>query len=313
MKLLVTGGCGYVGTVLVPALLEDGHDVTVFDTQWFGNYLAPRARLTVVKGDTRNVEAVPVQGVDAILHLANIANDPAVELNPTLSWEVNVLATQQLMDRAVRTGTVKQFIFASSGSVYGVKDEPQVTEDLALVPISAYNKTKMVAERVLLSYAGAMQVHCIRPATVCGYSPRMRLDVSVNMLTMQALTKGRITVFGGDQTRPNINVHDMVRVYRHFLRHTQIASGCYNAGFENISIMDIARRVVERVPAEIAVSASNDPRSYRQNSDKLLATGFRPEYTVADAIDEIIGKVRAGELKDEERYYTVRTMKALGL
>jgi nucleoside-diphosphate-sugar epimerase len=313
MKILVTGGCGYVGTVLVPVLLNDGYEVTVFDAQWFGNFLSPHANLTIVKGDMRDIDSIPLSGIECILHLANIANDPAVELNQTLSWEVNVLATQQLIDRAARSGTVKQFIFASSGSVYGVQDIPQVTEDLPLVPISAYNKTKMVAERVVLSYKHLMQVHCIRPATVCGYSPRMRLDVSVNMLTMQAISKGRITVFGGDQTRPNINVHDMVRVYQHFLARAEIESGSYNAGFENISIMEIARRVVERVPAEIVVSPSNDPRSYRQNSDKLLATGFIQQYSVSDAIDEVIAKVKSGSLKDDDSYYTVRTMKSLGI
>jgi len=147
MKILLTGGCGYIGTVLTRLLLEDGHEVCVVDTQWFGNHLAPHPRLTLLQQDTRNVDAIPLAGVDSVIHLANIANDPGVELNPTLSWEVNVLAAQQLADRAVRAG-VKQFLYASSGSVYGIKDEPQVTEELSLVPITAYNKTKMVAERV---------------------------------------------------------------------------------------------------------------------------------------------------------------------
>lgn len=312
MNILITGGCGFVGTVLTTQLLNDGHHITVVDTQWFGNHLAPHPALTVLKQDTRDVDSIPLKGVDTIIHLANIANDPGVEMNPTLSWEVNVLASQQLADRAIRAG-VKQFIFASSGSVYGVKDEPQVTEDLELVPISAYNKTKMVAERVLLSYAGQMQVHCVRPATVCGYSPRMRLDVSVNMLTMQALKNGRMTVFGGDQTRPNIHINDMVNVYRHFLAHPEIASGCYNAGFENISILDIAQRVAEKIPAEIVVSASNDPRSYRQNSDKLVATGFQRQFSVADAIADVAAKYNSGELQDLDQYYTVRWMKHLNL
>ena len=145
MKILVTGGCGYVGTVLVPVLLANGYNVTVLDAQWFGNFLEYHPFLTVVKGDLRDIDSVPLKGVECILHLANIANDPAVELNQTLSWEVNVLATQQLLDYAARSGTVRQFIFASSGSVYGVQETPQVTEDLILVPISAYNKTKMVA------------------------------------------------------------------------------------------------------------------------------------------------------------------------
>jgi nucleoside-diphosphate-sugar epimerase len=312
MKILITGGCGFVGTVLTAQLLQDGHHITVVDTQWFGNHLKPHPRLTVLKQDTRDLNGIPLRGVDTIIHLANIANDPGVEMNPTLSWEVNVLATQQLADRAVRAG-VKQFIFASSGSVYGVKDDPQVTEDLELVPISAYNKTKMVAERVLLSYTDAMQIHCIRPATVCGYSPRMRLDVSVNMLTMQALTNGKMTVFGGDQTRPNIHINDMVGAYRHFLAKPDLPSGCYNAGFENISILDIAKKVASKVSAEIVVSESNDPRSYRQSSDKLLATGFVQTATVADAIDDVIAQFKSGELEENDQWYTVRWMKHLNL
>jgi len=312
MKIVVTGGCGFVGTMLTHQLLLDGHQLTVVDAQWFGNFLGVHPRLTVLKQDVRDVSAIPLKGADAVVHLANIANDPGVELNPTLSWEINVLATQQLADRAVRAG-VRQFIFASSGSVYGVKDDPQVTEDLELVPISAYNKTKMVAERVLLSYANSMQVHCIRPATVCGYSPRMRLDVSVNMLTMQALTNGKMTVFGGDQTRPNIHIHDMVNVYRHFLERPGLPAGCYNAGFENISILEIAQLVAAKVPAEIVVSASNDPRSYRQNSDKLLATGFVQQASVATAIGDLMVKFRSGELVDNDQWHTVRWMKRLNL
>lgn len=312
MKLLVTGGCGFVGTVLTNKLLDDGHDVIVIDTQWFGNHLKPHARLEVLKEDVRNTNAIPLQGIDAVLHLANIANDPGVELNPTLSWEVNVLAAQQLADRALRHG-VKQFIFASSGSVYGIKDEPQVTEDLTLVPISVYNKTKMVAERVLLSYENQMQVHNIRPATVCGYSPRMRLDVSVNMLTMQALKNKVMTVFGGQQTRPNIHIQDMVSVYQHFLANPQLPSGAYNAGFENITILDIAEKVASKLGAQIKVTESNDPRSYRQNSDKLLATGFAPQYSVSAAIDDLIAKYQSGELIDADQSYTVRWMKHLHL
>ncbi|HVK99973.1 MAG TPA: SDR family oxidoreductase [Dongiaceae bacterium] len=312
MNILVTGGCGYVGSVLVPALLADGHRVTVVDTQWFGNFLPQHPALQIIKEDVRNTDTVPVSGIDAVVHLANIANDPSVELNPTLSWEVNVLATQQLAERAAAAG-VRQFIYASSGSVYGIKEEEQVTEDLPLVPVSVYNKTKMVAERVLLSYCGRMKIHNIRPATVCGLSPRMRLDVSVNMLTLQALKNGRITVFGGQQVRPNIHIQDMVNVYRHFLANPALPDGNYNAGFENISILDIANRVVERVPAEIVVTESNDPRSYRQNSDKLIGTGYVQRYSVADAIEELIASYGAGALQDVEQCYTVKWMKRLGL
>ena len=212
----------------------------------------------------------------------------------------------QLADRAQRDG-IKHFIYASSGSVYGVKDELQVTEDLELLPISEYNKTKMCGERILLSYKDDMVVQIVRPATVCGFSPRMRLDVSVNMLAMQALTNGRITVFGGDQTRPNIHIDDITDLYLFLLDHPE-HTGVYNAGFENISILQIAEMVAKHVPAEIIVTPSNDPRSYRVNSDKLLATGFRPKKTVEDAIKEIVGLYRQNALKDDERFHNLKWM-----
>jgi nucleoside-diphosphate-sugar epimerase len=310
--ILVTGGCGYVGSVLTSSLLDQGFKVTVVDCQWFGNYLPDHPALTVIREDVRNAEKIPLDGVDAIIHLANVANDPCSELNAKLAWEVNVLANMQLVEHAIRQG-VGQFIYASSGSVYGVKEEAQVTEDLALVPISDYNKTKMISERVLLSYQDRITVQCIRPATVCGVSPRMRLDLSVNMLTMQALTKGKITVFGGDQTRPNITIMDMISVYQHFLKLGAAAPGVYNAGFENISILDIARMVTSFVPAEIIISESNDPRSYRQNSDKLLATGFVPRYRVEDAIKKVIEGYHAGKIVDEENCYNIKAMKHQGL
>lgn len=306
MRILVTGACGYKGTVLVPKLLQRGYEVIALDTMWFGNFLHAHPHLTVVQGDVRNVDEIDLDGVDAIVHLSSVANDPCGDLDPKLTWEISALATMQLADKAKRKG-VGRFIYASSGSVYGVKDEPQVTEDLELKPISEYNKTKMVAERVLLSYADDMAVQIVRPATVCGYSPRMRLDVSVNLLTMQALSKGKITVFGGDQTRPNIHIDDITDVYLHLIDHPEV-TGIYNAGFENISIMDIAKLVTRHVPVEIAVTASNDPRSYRVNSDKLLATGFRPRKTVEDAVREIIEKYRAGALKDEEHFYNLKWM-----
>jgi len=306
MKILVTGACGYKGTVLVPKLLTRGHEVVAFDIMWFGNYLKPHPKLKIVKGDVRDIDTIDLDGIDAIVHLSSIANDPCGDLDPKLTWEVSALATMQLADKAVRKG-VKRFVYASSGSVYGVKDEPQVTEDLELKPISEYNKTKMVAERVLLSYANDLVVQIIRPATVCGYSPRMRLDVSVNMLTMQALAKRRITVFGGQQTRPNIHIDDITDVYTFMLDHPE-HSGIYNAGFENISIMDIAKQVTTYAEAEITITDSNDPRSYRVNSDKLLATGFRPKKTVGHAIREIIEKYHSGELKDDERFHNLKWM-----
>ena len=196
MKVLVTGACGYKGTVLVSKLLLAGYEVIAFDIMWFGNYLTPQDGLRVIKGDVRDTASIPLDDVDAVIHLSSVANDPCGDLDPQLTWEISCLSTMRLADKAVRMG-IEHFIYASSGSVYGVKTEQQVTEDLELLPLSEYNKTKMVGERVLLSYSKDMIVQIVRPATVCGLSPRMRLDVSVNLLTMQALTKNEITVLGG--------------------------------------------------------------------------------------------------------------------
>lgn len=307
MNVLITGGCGYVGTKLTQALLASGnHDVTVLDAQWFGNFLAPHPRLRIEKQDVRQIDQFDLSPFQAIFHLANIANDPSVDLNPYASWEVNVLATMRLVDRAARQG-VRHLIFASSASVYGVKSETKVTEDLELFPISEYNKTKMVAERVIMSYSGDMVTTIIRPATVCGLSPRMRLDLTVNLLTMQALTKGAMTVFGGSQVRPNIHIDDLVAVYLFALEHG--LGGVYNAGFENLSVLEIARSIATLVPVEVQVLASNDPRSYRVCSDRLAGTGFRPARNVATAIGEIVDSYRAGSLQDGPSCYNVNWMK----
>ena len=311
MNVFVTGGCGYKGTVLVPKLLERGYNVQVLDAQWFGNFLPAHPNLTVTKGDVRDIESINLQEIDTVIHLSSVANDPCGDLDPKLTWEISALATMQLADKAVRQG-VKQFIFASSGSVYGVKDEDQVTEDLELKPISEYNKTKMVSERVLLSYQDDMIVQVIRPATVCGTSPRMRLDVAVNLLTMQALEKGKITVFGGDQARPNIHMDDITDVYLYFMDHPK-HTGVFNAGFENITILDIANLITKYIPVEIIVTESNDPRSYRINSDKLLATGFKPKKTVEHAVQEIIESYRSGLLKDEDHFYNLKWMQKTGV
>lgn len=306
MNILVTGACGYKGTVLVPKLLEKGYNIFAVDTQWFGNFLPEHPNLTNIKGDINKTHDINLKGIEAIVHLASIANDPTGDLNPKLTWETSCLATMVLADRAKRAG-VKRFIYSSSGSVYGIKDEEQVTEDLELLPISEYNKTKMVSERVLLSYKEDMVVQIIRPATVCGLSPRMRLDVSVNLLTMAALTKGKITVFGGDQVRPNIHIQDITDTYLFMLDNPQ-HTGIFNAGFENISIKEIARMVSDKLDIPIEKTGSSDPRSYRVNSNRLLAAGFKPRFTVSDAIDEIVAAYQKGELKDEPHFHNLKWM-----
>lgn len=306
MNIFVTGACGYKGTVLVPKLLAAGHSVTAYDIMWFGNYLESDPNLTVIKGDIRDADQLDLTGFDAIIHLSSVANDPCSDLDPLLTWEISCLATMRLADKAARQG-IKHFIYASSGSVYGLKEEANVTEDLELVPLSEYNKTKMVGERVLLSYSDQMVVQIIRPATVCGLSKRMRLDVAVNLLTMQALSKGEITVLGGEQTRPNIHIDDITDLYVFLLGRSDI-QGVYNAGFENISILNIAEMVAKHTNATITIKPSNDPRSYRVSSAKLLATGYKPSKTVEDAIKEISTAYKQGSIKDEDRYYNLKWM-----
>ena len=307
MKVLVTGGGGYKGHVLIPKLLALGYEVICFDTFWFGCNHKEHNNLHLIKGDVRNVDSIPLDNVDAIIHLASIANDPCSDLNPKLTWEVSALATMRLADKAYRAN-IKHFIYASSGSVYGVKEEEKVTEDLELLPISEYNKTKMVAERVLLSYQDKMNVQILRPATVCGISKRMRLDVAVNLLTMQALSKSKITVLGGTQVRPNVHIDDITDVYIHFLSNPNLI-GIYNVGFENISILDIANMVKNYVDVEIEIKPSNDPRSYRLDSSKLLSTGFTPKKSVENAIVEIVNEFKNNSLKDEDICYNLKWMK----
>jgi nucleoside-diphosphate-sugar epimerase len=311
MAILVTGGCGYLGTPLTEALLSrTEHEIVVVDTAWFGNYLPSHCRLRVIKMDVRDVDAIDLAGVDTVFHLAGIANDPAVDLNPYGSWDVNVLATMRLADRAARKG-VRQFVFPSSGAVYGVRSERRITEDLDLMPISEYNKTKMVAERVILSYADQMVPTIFRQATVCGYSPRMRLDLAVNGLTMQALTKGRMTVFGGCQVRPHIHIDDLIDLYL-FAMERRLA-GVYNAAFENLTVREIADLIRTRIPAEIDTTPSNDPRSYRLCSERLVATGFAPRKNVAMAVDELAAAYHKGRLLDQPNWYTVSWMKTRNL
>ncbi len=306
MNIFVTGACGYKGTILVEKLLNKGFSVTAFDIMWFGNNLFNSEKLSIIEGDVRYLSEINLEGFDAVIHLSSVANDPCGDLNPKLTWEISALSTMLLAEKASLSG-VSQFIYASSGSVYGIKDEEEVTENLSLDPISEYNKTKMVSEKVIESYSNKMKIQIIRPATVCGFSPRMRLDVAVNLLTIQALTKNKITVLGGSQTRPNIHIDDITDVYLHFLEKPEI-TGVFNAGFENISILNIAQLIAGKLNTEIEIKQSNDPRSYRINSDKLIKTGFKPKKNVENAIDELIDLYKKGILKDLDKYYNLKWM-----
>lgn len=327
-NVLVTGGAGYVGHVLTPRLLTNGYRVTVYDLLYFGCRLPNDPNLTVIQGDIRDkaklVEAL--EGQDAVLHLACISNDASFELDENLSKTINFDCFEPMVIAAKNAG-VKRFVYASSSSVYGVSDSPNVTEEHPLVPLTLYNKFKGMCEPLLWKHkADDFTSVVIRPATVCGYSPRTRLDLSVNILTNHAVNKGVITVFGGNQMRPNLHVEDMVDAYELMLiaPHEKIHGEVFNIGFENHSIAAIAqmvKKVVEETmpekgKIEIVTTPSNDNRSYHVNSDKIhKILGFRPKRTIEDAVRDLVrafqNHLLAGSF-DDDWYYNVRTMKKIG-
>jgi nucleoside-diphosphate-sugar epimerase len=325
-KILVTGGAGYVGCVLVRKLLAAGHAVVVFDIMYYGDLGLPdHSRLEVVQGDLRDTLAFAsaVAGCDAVIHLACISNDPSFELDPALSRSINFDCFEPMV-QASRDAGVRRFIYASTSSVYGVSDAPEVTEEHPLVPITDYNKYKGLCEPILLRYQSpGFTTVIIRPATVCGYSPRMRFDLSVNILTNHAVHRGVITVFGGAQKRPNIHIDDIAELYVQLLEYpdAMIAGQTFNAGHQNHTIAELAamiRKVVEKempelAPIRIETTASDDPRSYHVSSRKIAEKlGWKPRRTVEDAVRDICNAFREGKLPDsmtDERYSNVKTLK----
>lgn len=316
-NILITGGGGYIGTNLTNELLNEGYNVTVIDTFWFGNYLKKHKKLKIIKKDIRNISKKDLNKIDCIMHLASIANDPAAELDARLTWDVNVLATYKLINLAI-IQKVKKFIFASSGSVYGIKKEKKVVENLSLEPISEYNKSKMIGERVLLSYKKNIDITILRPATVCGYSPAMRLDVAINALTFGALQNNLITVYGGKQIRPNLTMFDMISAYKFSLKrivkkNRPNSKIIFNLGFENLSIINMAKRIQKTLKSKskILIKPSNDPRSYRQNSDRIIKEGFSPKRKIEDAILEIQKNFKSKKITQRKNFYRINTLKMI--
>lgn len=305
--ILITGGAGYVGTELTKSLLLKGHSVQVVDTFWFGDNLRDHPNLTKIKTDIREFDLPSnLKKPDTIIHLASIANDPSADLSPELSWEIGCLGTLKVINWAI-SNNIENFLLASSGSVYGVSNEPKVTEEIPLVPISIYNKVKMIKERIVLSFSDKIRVVILRPATVAGVSDRQRLDLAVNALTFSALDKGEITLFGGDQIRPHVHMKDLISAYEFFIDNSY--NGIYNVGFENISIKDLGQKLSKITGAPVKVMQSNDPRSYRLNSDKLLGLGFTPKFKVIDAIADVMSAYKSGKLEDNPIHYNVNWLK----
>ena len=328
-SIIVTGGAGYCGSRLIPQLLSRGHKVTVYDIMFYGNAFLPKdnPNLTVVEGDIRDIDLLDksISGHDTFISLACISNDASFELDEQLSTSVNLDAFEPMVVAAKRAG-VRRFVYASSSSVYGVSDVPDVMEDHPLVPLTSYNKYKGMCEPLLARHTDESFVGVtFRPATVCGYAPRQRLDLSVNILTNHAINKNKITVFGGDQLRPNLHIQDYCDVVEVLLNApiAKVQNEIFNVGYQNMSIMDIAnlvRRVVmEEFPDKkdipIVTTPSDDNRSYHINSDKIKRVlDFQPKHSIEDAIRDLCKAFREGCLPnsfDDDSYFNVRRMKRL--
>ena len=326
-NVFVTGGGGYCASLLIPQLLSKGYKVTAFDPFWFGDHLPTHPNLKRITGDIRNTQQLrdTVPGHDCFVSLGCVSNDASFELDEHLSTSINLDAFEPMVVAAKEAG-VKRFIYASSSSVYGVSDQPNVTEDHPLVPLTLYNKYKGMCEPLLNKHADdSFTGVTFRPATVCGYAPRLRLDLSVNILTNHAVNNNKITVFGGAQLRPNLHVQDYCDAVEMFMTapKEKIQKDIFNVGFQNMSIMDIAKLVKKTVAEEypdkpeidIVTTESNDNRSYHINSDKVKRVlGFAPRYTIEDAVRSLCEAFKAGKIPDsltDDQYFNIRTVKKL--
>ena len=327
--VLVTGGGGYVGSVLIPLLLDAGYTVRVLDLFLYGEHVFDdipadhAARLGIFKGDLRDQSLLrkSLAGCDAVIHLACISNDPSFELDATLGRSINYDAFMPLVDIAKDSG-VYRFIYASSSSVYGVKDDPNVTEELPLEPLTDYSKYKALCEDELRQRQSAgFTTLILRPATVCGYSPRLRLDLSVNILTNHAINRGKITVFGGNQLRPNFHVRDCAELYVKCLAlpAADIAGKTFNAGYQNLKLIEIAELVRKVVGAQVGIETTptNDNRSYHISSEKIRRElGYEPRLTIEDAITGLRDAFAAGKIHEpltNPSYYNIKRMQEIHL
>ena len=326
-RVMVTGGAGYVGSSLIPKLLDAGYEVSVLDLFIFGQDIFARfredPRLIEVKGDLRNPSDVSLAlaGCDAVIHLACISNDPSFDLDPALGRSINYDCFRPLVQASKAAG-VRRFIYASSSSVYGIKNDPEVTEDLPLDPLTDYSKYKALCEKVLADeHETGFVTVTVRPATVCGYAPRLRLDLTVNILTNLAVNTGCITVFGGEQLRPNLHVEDMTDLYLMLLDASdQLVDGkIWNAGYDNLKVREIADLVRRKVGSgvEIVVTPTDDHRSYHVSSQKIRRElGFSPRHSIEDAVVDLKLAFDGGKVPNamtDDRYYNIKRMQAYRL
>ena len=323
-KILITGGAGYVGAVLTPYLLDKGYKITVLDLMIYGETaLKKNPNLEIIKGDIRDAELLSkvLPDHEVVIHLACISNDPSFELNPTLGKSINIDAFSPLVEIA-KKNSVKRFIYASTSSVYGIKKEKDVEESMSLEPLTDYSKYKADCEVILKKYISEnFTPIIIRPATVCGYSPRQRLDVVVNILTNLAYHKRAITIFGGKQLRPNIHIKDMARAYEILIEapKSKVSGEIFNAGYENYSVLELANTVKKTIGDDVSLKSSptDDNRSYHISSKKIKKVlGFEPVNTISDAVNDLKLAFKKGLLPNsltDEKYFNIKMMQSLNL
>ena len=324
MKIFLIGGGGYVGSALVPKLIDLGYEVTVYDLFIYGKeVLEKNSNLTLIEGDIRDINLLSksLKNHDSIIHLACISNDPSFELNPKLGKSINLDCFRPLVEVAVKEN-IKRFIYASSSSVYGIKKEKNVTETLTLEPLTDYSKFKVECEKILSEFTSdEFETVIIRPATVCGYAKRQRLDVVVNILTNLAFNKRKIKVFGGDQLRPNIHIQDMANIYIEVLKaEKKLVNGeIFNAGYDNFTVSDIALTVKEVIGNDIEIETlpTDDNRSYHVSSEKIKKTlNFTPKHTIKDAIRDLKKAFEEKKLPDSlenSKYFNIKKMQEIKL
>ena len=302
-KVLITGGLGYLGTELSKFLVKNGYKVKIIDIGYFNNKLGKTNRnIEIIKKDLNNINVKDLTGCKKVIHLAAISNDPAALLNSKITWETNVLSTLKLLD-ICKLSKIKQFIFVSSGSVYGVSKKKKVDENTELLPLSDYNKTKMVGEKIVNNYKDFFNTVILRPGTICGVSDSMRLDLTVNAMTYSALTKKIITVNGGKQIRPQVHIKDMLSAFHFFLKKEKL-QGTFNIGFENYSILKVAKMIKKKLSfPKIYVKKEFDIRSYRLFSKKILSKGFKHKFKVEDAISDIFETYNNKKLNNSKQSY----------
>lgn len=323
-KIFITGGAGYVGSMLTPYLVKKGYEVTVYDLMMYGkDVIEPHSNINMIEGDIRDKELLKnsIKGHDAVIHLACISNDPSFELNPNLGKSINLDSFEPLV-KISKDLKVRRFIYASSSSVYGVKKERNVHEDMTLEPLTDYSKFKADCEVILSKYnSKEFTTVTLRPATVCGYSTRQRLDVVVNILSNLAFHKRKITVFGGDQLRPNIHINDMVRAYEHILLEPdeKISNKIFNVGFENHTVMELANTTKQVIgdDVELLLTPTDDNRSYHISSNKIRnELGFETKFTVEDAVSDLKNAFEKNLLPnslDDEKYFNIKRMNSIKL